>query len=262
MLTTLLLRNLGQRASSGGILAPTATISGTASGGLTESDVVTGGKTIIITLANDTWVADDGTFAGIRQDIIDGLDSNQSETTGWNAEVRDKEVVGAVVRTSDTIVTITLTAASSYNVTSDETITVTVPATAVSSASVVIGSPTFDVTAYVAPAPTPTGSSGGGGYRHYSFGGYDDSNPVVAAVKEEIKILQVEKQSLAKVDTTMLDAINERLAYLRKLLKDRDRMFLEAEQDYNYQARIKLEQKIEKRNKRARRLRAIARLLH
>lgn len=125
-----------------------AALTGTAiSGGVLESEIVTGGDTIIITLTGDTWVAAGATFDAQRQNIIDGLDSAQSEAAGWNVEVRDKEVVGAVVRTSDTVVTVTLTAAAAYVITADETITVTVPATAlVTSVSAIIATPTFDVT--------------------------------------------------------------------------------------------------------------------
>jgi hypothetical protein len=133
-----------------GVAAVTSVTTGTAVPTQTEADVVTGGKTIILTLTGDTWVAAGATFDAQRQAIIDGLDSAQSELTGWNAEVRDKEVVGAVVRTSDTIVTITLTASAAYDITSTETITATIPATAlVTSASAVISSPTFTVTAVV-----------------------------------------------------------------------------------------------------------------
>jgi len=125
-----------------------AVITGTAAAGLTEAEVVAGGETIIITLTNDTWVAAGATFNAQRQNIIDGLDSAQSEVTGWNAEVRDNEVVTAVVRTSDTVVTITLSAAAAYDVTADETITVTVPASAlVTSATELTATPTIAVTA-------------------------------------------------------------------------------------------------------------------
>ncbi len=126
--------------------AVTAAITGTATANITEADVVAGGKTIIITTTGDTWVAAGATFDAQRQNIINGLDSAQSELTGWDAEVRDKEVVGAVVRTSDTIVTVTLTAAASYDITVQETITVTVPNTAlVTSTSDITGAPTFTV---------------------------------------------------------------------------------------------------------------------
>jgi len=126
----------------------TGVVAGTAvAGGVLESEIVSGGETIIITLTNDTWLASGAPFDGQRQNIIDGLDSAQSEAAGWNAEVRDKEVVGAVVRTSDTVVTVTLTAAGAYVITANETITVTTPATALVLNTVdIIATPTFDVT--------------------------------------------------------------------------------------------------------------------
>ena len=127
----------------------TAGITGTATSSITESDVVTGGKTIIITLTGDTWKAAGTGPIGSTADtqaIIDGLDSAQSEGTGWNAEVRDKEVTTAVVRTSATVATITLTAQAAYDITAQETITVTVPTTAlVTGAAAITATPTFTV---------------------------------------------------------------------------------------------------------------------
>jgi len=128
-------------------LVPVAILSGTATDGITEQEIRVGGDTIIITLHNDTWVTSGANFNAQRQNIINGLDSAQSEGTGWNAEVRDKEVVGAVVRDSDTQVTITLTAAAAYATTADETITVAVPASAlITSAVAVIANVPFSVT--------------------------------------------------------------------------------------------------------------------
>lgn len=128
--------------------ATTAAITGTAVPTITEADVVAGGKTILITLTGDTWVAAGATFDAQRQNIINGLDAAASPTNGWNNEVRDKEVVTAVVRTSSTLVTITLTAQAGYDVAATETITTTIPATAlVTSAGAITGSPTFTVTA-------------------------------------------------------------------------------------------------------------------
>ena len=139
-----------------------ATISGTAASGLTETQVRDGGETIIITLTNDTWVAAGATFDAERQNIIDGLDSAQSETTGWNNEVRDNLSVTTVVRTSDTVVTITLSAQAAYDITANETITVTVPASAlVTSSTELTASPTFEVTA---DAAVSTGTFGGSAY--------------------------------------------------------------------------------------------------
>ena len=126
----------------------TAAISGTLDGS-TETDIVNGGKTIIITLTGDTWVAAGATFNAQRANIIAGLDAATSPTNGWNNTVRDGSLqVTDVVRTSDTVVTITVPATASYDIASAETITVTVPASAlVTSGSPVVGSPTISIAA-------------------------------------------------------------------------------------------------------------------
>ena len=87
---------------------PTAVLTGTASDGATEWEIKAGGQQIVITLTDDTWVAAGSAFDAQRQNIIHGLNSAQSETLGWNNEVRDKLDVSAVVRTADTVVTITI----------------------------------------------------------------------------------------------------------------------------------------------------------
>ena len=129
--------------SSGALAAITGTITPSA----TEADIVAGGKTIIITLTGDTWIAAGAaSFDLQRANILQGLDSAQSEATGWNLQVRDTEVVTAVVRTSDTVVTVTLSASPLYDITANETITVTVPGTAVTGGNAIVATPTFDVT--------------------------------------------------------------------------------------------------------------------
>ncbi|KKN74338.1 hypothetical protein LCGC14_0391390 [marine sediment metagenome] len=129
-----------------GVLAY-AVLTGTTVPADLESEIVTGTRTSIITLTNDTWVAAGGTFNAQRQAIIDGFDSAQAEAAGWNAEVRDKELVGAVVRTSATVVTVTWAAAGAYVITADETITCTVPAAALTTLAVdLIATPTFEIT--------------------------------------------------------------------------------------------------------------------
>lgn len=134
---------------------PTAALTGTATASIEENDILDGGKTIILTLTGDTWVAAGAPFDAIRQDIIDGMNSAQIQATGlrlWNDEVRDKEVVGAVVRTSDTVVTITLTAQPLYNIFTvdpaliQEQITVTIPASALENTDIsVVSSPDFTI---------------------------------------------------------------------------------------------------------------------
>jgi hypothetical protein len=91
-------------------------------------------------------------FDDIRQAIINGLVSAQSEATGWNA-VRSNIPVSAVVRTSDTVVTITLPALPGYSITAPETITATVPACAVVGAASISATPPI----VVRPDPSPAG---------------------------------------------------------------------------------------------------------
>lgn len=102
---------------------------------------------------NDSWAAVTMSlrhlattpFADARAAIITGLDSAQSEADGWDATVKPNIPVGNVVRTSDTVITITLQAQSDYDITATETITATVPATALTGASPIVSTPTFSI---------------------------------------------------------------------------------------------------------------------
>ena len=124
-----------------------AAVTGTAvAGGVLESEIVTGTETIIVTLTNDTWVATMGDDNAITTAFIAGIDSAQAEAAGWDAEVKGNMVFGDVARTSNTIVTVTLGAEAAYAITADETITVTIPATAMTIAGELVATPTFDVT--------------------------------------------------------------------------------------------------------------------
>jgi len=115
---------------------------------LTEPDNKAGGKQTIITMTSDTWKVAGTPFDQIRQIVLNGVTSAQTEATGWNKEVRDKELITSVIRTSDQVVTITWTAAPDYDVTQNEVITVVVPDEAlVSSTSPVTATPTIGVTA-------------------------------------------------------------------------------------------------------------------
>lgn len=127
------------------------TITGTSSDLTTtitdEASIVAGGSTITLTLTGDTFVAAGATFDAERQGLIDNLVSAQSEANGWNAEKVNLPVTD-VVRTSDTVVTITLSALASYDITADEEITSTIQASAlVTSASDVVSTPTFTISA-------------------------------------------------------------------------------------------------------------------
>jgi hypothetical protein len=130
----------------------TSVTAGTSVPTQTEDEYTAGGETTTLELTGDTWVAAGSAFNAQRQAIINGFDSAQLELLGWNKEIRDKEVVTAVVRTSDTVVTITWTAAAAYDITATETITPTIPASAlVISSSSVVSTPTFTVTPVAAP---------------------------------------------------------------------------------------------------------------
>lgn len=109
---------------------------------------------------NDSWAAlafalrpaTDSAFDNQRDEIRDGVDSDQGEGNGWDALKSTTMPVGNVVRTSATVVTITLAAAGSYDITAQETITATLPTGAIVGGSTVVASPTFTID-----------TSGGGG---------------------------------------------------------------------------------------------------
>lgn len=132
-------------------LAPpaSAALTGTCATPVYRSDIVAGGKTIIITLTDDTFVASGATFDAQRQAIIDGLDAGNSTANGWNEVVQAGLVVGNVVRTSNTVCTITLPAFASYAPAATQTITVTVPAAALTGGGAVVATPT--ITTFVGP---------------------------------------------------------------------------------------------------------------
>lgn len=143
------------------VTAAPAALTGTATSSITEDDIVAGGKTIILTLTGDTWVASGATFNAQRQNIINGLDSAQAEAAGWDAVVKATQGVAGVVRTSDTVVTITLDAFASYNITAQETITATIPSSAITGGGGMVASPTFtvDIASSVAAASVITKKS-------------------------------------------------------------------------------------------------------
>jgi hypothetical protein len=115
--------------------------------------IIAGGRTIILTLTNANWVAAGGVFDAQRQNIINGMVSAGAEAHGWDIEVVGTIPVTDVVRTGDTVVTITLSACPAYYITANETITVTVPATATDAGIAIVAAPTFTIS-LVAPTVT------------------------------------------------------------------------------------------------------------
>ena len=113
------------------------------------------------TSATDPWVSvvieltPSAPFTNARAALATGLDSAQSEGTGWDARRSTIVPVSAVVRTSDTVVTVTLVADASYNITSQETITATIPASILTGAAQIVATPTFTIDT-AAGGVTPT----------------------------------------------------------------------------------------------------------
>lgn len=129
-------------------------------GGVTEAEIAAGGETLIITLNNDTFVAAGSGPIGSTADtqaLIDGITASTTPTNGWNNEVRDKEPTSIVVRTSNTVATLTFTtAASAYDISSNETVEATLPAAVlVTSAIEVVATPTFVITAAAVAGYSP-----------------------------------------------------------------------------------------------------------
>lgn len=108
----------------------TVALTGTmVAGGVVESEIVTGSETLIITLTGDTWVATIGSDNAITTAFLAAITGDDPGSNGFDAEVT--LVHGNLVRTSNTVLTLTLPSAGSYSVGVDEDITVAVPESAV-----------------------------------------------------------------------------------------------------------------------------------
>lgn len=130
------------------INSATAALTGTVTND-SETDIVAGGSTIILTLTGDTFIAAGtgpiGSTAN-TQALIDGITSAHSEANGWNNVVKPGIETTDVVRTSNTVATITLDAEATYNITATETITATIPAAVLTGGVQIVASPTFQIT--------------------------------------------------------------------------------------------------------------------
>ena len=116
------LRRLGELVEDLG--GPTVAATGTFLTTPTEAEVVTGGQTIILTLTGTAWaLAGDALVDAVRR----ALTVRETEATGWNALIRAVLTSTEIVRTSSTVVTVTLPAAASYAIDSDETLDMIVP---------------------------------------------------------------------------------------------------------------------------------------
>lgn len=118
---------------------------------ITEAQIQAGGETVTLTLTNGTWKSTVGSDNSITTALIAGFSGDDTGSTGWDDVVQSTLDHSDIVRTSDTVVTITLDAAATYDVDEDETITVIVPAVAVNGQTAALASDTFDISIAFSP---------------------------------------------------------------------------------------------------------------
>ena len=127
----------------------TAALTGTMFASVTESDIVAGGKTIIITLVGDTFKAAGTGPIGSTADtqaLIDGISALTSPGTGWNAEVRDKALTSEITRDSATQATWLVGAQAGFDISVQQTVEGIIPtAVLVTGAGAITAVPTFTI---------------------------------------------------------------------------------------------------------------------
>lgn len=136
-----------------GVAAVTGALTGTAAPTITETDIVDGGKTVIVTLTGDTFV----TGSTSEDGIAGGSDSDKTGANKWDALVKTAlDNTDVVLSGGNTVATITLPAFGTYDTDETETITWTIPAASLTtSTSDIIVTPTFNVTAVAVGLPIP-----------------------------------------------------------------------------------------------------------
>ena len=105
---------------------PTVTVTGTAvAGGVAEAAIVTGGETLIFTLSDGIW---DATVLAQLEALTQSnvLNGSASGAGSFDTEV-SIDFAADCVRTSDTVLTLTLPATAGYSITGDETVTFGIP---------------------------------------------------------------------------------------------------------------------------------------
>lgn len=142
-----------------------AGLTGTVTNNTTETNIVTGGKTIVLTLSKATWLAADGTDntfnndykSGTIDSLFDGMVADGSQGAEWGKVVTDLKAgksgtdINAVKRTSNTVLTITLPAETTFDISANQNISVTIPKAlvidtlGVTSSVDVLASPTFRI---------------------------------------------------------------------------------------------------------------------
>lgn len=110
-----------QEDMGGGSLAITGTMMDNTA---TEAEVVAGGNTCILTLTGATWATDIATDPAKRRALTRALFAAGGEEWDWNTKVMPAVLASptAIVRTSNTVVTITFPAVAGYSIGSNDTI--------------------------------------------------------------------------------------------------------------------------------------------
>jgi hypothetical protein len=146
-----------------------AVITGTGVPTQTETDIVNGGKTIIITLTGDTFV----TGTSSEDGIAGGSDSDKTGANKWDALIKAAlDNTDVVLSVGDTVATITLPAFGTYDTDETETITWTIPAASLTTgASDIIATPTHTVTAIAAGRIMSSMANNGGLAGHGGLAG-------------------------------------------------------------------------------------------
>ena len=105
-----------------------ANISGTIIGLTSEQDIVTGGKTIIVKLSDGQWAQDVDTDVNKRNALFSGLVTS-TETTQWAKVVTllKNAGQGAILRDSNTTITIILPAVAGYDITQNQYVNLNIP---------------------------------------------------------------------------------------------------------------------------------------
>lgn len=106
------------------------TLTGTVVPSVDESEINTGGETVILTLSGALWRLDVGGDNEITDALIASFDGDLSFEDIRIAGSWDPEMFIThpdVVRTSDTVVTITLPATAAFDLLEDETVTIDIP---------------------------------------------------------------------------------------------------------------------------------------
>ena len=101
-----------------------------------------------------------------RQAAINGIVSAQSEDHGWNVE-RSNIPVTALVRTSDSVATLTIPSLPNYDITAQEVLTWTIPAAILTSGVAIVATPTVTIDAVTGDSYVPVTT---GGYAYVDSG--------------------------------------------------------------------------------------------